>query len=503
MSCDDPIITPGGRGGIGVIQPQSGLDFPLIDPSADIRYLLADFYLAYDDPGHYSGAALFKHPLRIKWLYGVGCETVSAPGWAPAPIHAADIIVVDADNREVFNSTQLVPEGGDPEFRRFVKRSWSADYDIYEWIGNDAVCRAVVHKTWPTAFAIAPKNWPVHLAPVDATLDERAVYKMPRRLRSLRVVSGGVQVGAKIQHRGAIFTAEHNMSIANEEPSGAPMQNTNLVFTASPGAGTGKYDDCPDATVTSRPIYRINGAAANATGDILIAASDCLFARRATTRTSATVVPDAKAITIGTNCQPCCDCSDYGAVATYMNSVAEKYAEIGRRSHQVKLLYENNIARWIEQRECRLERPLRVSLTPQNCPNMDVVVMYCNHCQPCAENIVLEANFAAYPEPETVEVVCGYTTITAPEYGDETYMLSGTFPQYFIPIPHVTQGQSAYVRFRLRFEPKTFPYSVTATLTATQNGVPLTTNCESGTAAQAVATAALNCDANGATVRSC
>lgn len=115
MSCD-PIYTPDGRRGIGVNQPQSGLDYPLIAPSADIQYLLADFYLAYEDT-----AQEFVHPLRVKWLYGVGCAPNTAPSWAPTPTHAADILIVDATNRTVFNSTTLGPDTG---IARFASWCW-------------------------------------------------------------------------------------------------------------------------------------------------------------------------------------------------------------------------------------------------------------------------------------------------------------------------------------------------------------------------------------------
>lgn len=512
MPCPSFEFSPEGRQGIGVNQPQSGLDYPLVNPVSntpgdayDVRYLLADFYLAYDDPGLYNPAVpIAQHPLRIKWLYGVGCEAASAPGWAPAPLHEADILVVDANNRVVFNSTQPVPAGGDPEFRRFVKRPWSADYDVYEWIGNNAVCRMVVYKTWPTAFDIAPRNWPIHLAPSNAVLDERAVHKMPRRLRSLSVRADGVLVGAPVRRAGAIFAASHNMTIAAAAPTGQPLQDTSIIFNCEPGTGTGKYNDCPDSTVSSRPIYSINGVAANAFGDFNISAGDCLFSRRPTTRAGSIATPVSQTLTLGTNCQPCCDCADYADTASYMNRIAAKYAEIGRQGHRIKLLYESNIDRWVEQRECRLQRPLRVALTPQNCPNIDVALMYCNHCQPCAENVTLNVTFSAFPAPTAVNLVCGYTRLTAPGYSGVEFQLTGTYPTFSAELPPVELGSSAYVVCRLSYAPKTVPYAVTATLTATQNGAPLAAGCEQGAPpAEIVATAALNCNSDGTTLQSC
>jgi hypothetical protein len=508
MSCEEPVITPGGRGGIGVVQPQSGLDYPLVAPSDDVRYLLADFYLAYDDPGFYrSDELLRQHPLRIKWLYGVGCEPAAAPGWAPAPVHDADILIVDADDNTVFDSTQLVPEGGDTEFRRFLKRNWGDNYDVYEWTGLNGVCRLVVHKTWPPSFEIAPKNWPVHLAPENAVLDERAVYKIPRRLRSLTVVSQNAEVGA-VRQTGAIFAAGNNMIIANAATTTSGLrQNTNITFTAEPGAGAGKYDDCPEEP--SQPIYRLNGGTPNEYGDLTLSGPDCIWIRQPTTLNiegrAAPVRPNGKAaLAIGSNCPPCCDCPDYANTALYMNRIASRYATIGKRSHEVKLLHENNIDRWAEQRECRLQKPLKVILTPQNCPFMDVVIMYCNQCQQCAENGLLTVDFSTFPPGATATVECGYTFLHAPNYQGVEFTLQGLYPTFSAPLPPVDVGNSAYVKFRLRFSPKTYPFQVTAQLSGEINDSPVRAGCEADAPfAVATASAALNCSLSGGTIRNC
>lgn len=508
MSCADPTITPGGRGGIGVVQPQSGLDYPLVAPSDDVRYLLADFYLAYDDPGFYRSAETTrKHPLRIKWLYGVGCEPASSPSWAPAPIHAADILIVDTDNNTVFDSTQPVPAGGDPEYRRFIKRNWGPDYDIYEWIGNDAVCRLVIHKTWPPAFEISPKNWPIHLVPINAVLDERAVYKIPRRLRSLAVVSEDVEIG-KVARIGVTFVAGNNMILESADSTArGQRQNTNVTLTAEPGAGTGKYEDCPDSP--TQPIYRLNGATPNEYGDLVIAGPECIWIRQPTTlningRAVPVLTGGAATLAIGSNCPPCCDCPDYVDTALYMNQVARKYSSVGAFTHNVKLLHENNIDRWIEQRECRLQKPLRVLLTPQNCPLLDVVIMYCNQCHQCAENGALSINFSTFPAGATASVECGYTSLNAPGYNNVEYALQGTYPTFNALLPPVDLGSSAYVKFRLRFDPANYPYLVAATLTGTTNSSPLLIGCEPlALVASVTASAALNCNTDGGTVRSC
>lgn len=502
MSCDEFVTSPAGRRGIGVIQPQGGLDYPFVAPSADIRYLFADFYLAYDDPGLYrTDTPAAQHPLRVKWLYGVGCEPATKPNWAPTPTHAADILIVDANDQTVFDSTALVPTGGDATYQSFEKRAWSADYDIYEWIGNNAVCRLVVYKTWQPTDEPAPQNWPIHLTPTNAVLDERAVTKMPKRVRSLRI-RNGVLTQPVGRRTGIVFGAGNNMLLATAPVTNALRRNTQVSLAAVPGAGTGKFSDC--ATDSTSPIFTLNGASANKYGDFTISASDCLWIRRPTTRTDENIVTpvynnDTPVITIGSNCPPCCDCPDYRENGLYMNRVRNRYKRIGNRAHAVKLLHEDNIRRWTEQRECRLQKPLRAFLTPQFCPMLDVVLMFCNQCQHCATAVTMTANFSVYPEA-TAEVVCGHTILFAPGVPGRAFSVSGDWPTFSATLPPVDVGNSAYVKFRLKFTPKTYPYAVTVTLTGQDNGEPVLAGCTPDAAvAQGTDVAALSCTEAGLT----
>lgn len=508
MDCEDFVITPTGRSGIGVIQPQSGLDYPLVDPSEDIRYLIADFFLAYDDPGYYRATVeKRKHPLRIKWIYGLGCEASFVPPWAPSPAHSVDILIVDQTDEVVFDSTKLVPPGGDESYQSFQAINWGDDLVIYEWIGNDAVCRLLAYRAWPPAFEIEPKNWPLHITPTRAVLDERAIYKIPRRVKSLKVLSDNFVAG-RARRTGVVLATGYNMRIdVATAPVGLRL-NTNITFHAEPGEGIGKYDDCYDSE--SSPILRINGAAPNARGDFTMAGPDCIWIRQPTQIVDGRAVPvrhgDAATLAVGSNCPPCCDCPDYVETGRYMNRVAQRYATIGKKAHQVKLLHESNIDRWAEQRDCRLSRPLRLQMVAQNCPLMDVVMMYCNQCQACAENVRINIALQSFPGDATAEPECGYTLLYAPGYSGKEVALGGDYPNYYADLPPIDVGNSAYVKFRLRFTPKTYPHVVTGTLTAIDRytNSPIAAGCELGDPpASAVATETLNCTELGDTVRSC
>jgi hypothetical protein len=503
MSCADFVTSPEGRRGIGVIQPQSGLDYPFVAPSEDVRYLLADFYLAYDDPGLYrESVPVAQHPLRVKWLYGVGCSSASRPAWAPVPTHAADILIVDANDQTVFDSTKLVPTGGDNTYQQFQKRDWGTNYDIYEWIGNDAVCRIVVYKTWPAGNDPPPVNWPLHLAPENAVLDERAVTKMPKRLRTLKVKSGPLTLGP-LRRTAVVFGAGNNMRIMPAENTAGTRKETQITFDAIPGAGLGKFGDC--TTDSTTPIYAINGARANEYGDLTLTAGDCIWIRRPTTLVAPNTVTPVYAagtavIAIGSNCPACCSCADYSETALYMNRVRNRYKKIGARTHETKLLHENNIERWLTQRDCRLQKPLRAILTPQACPLIDVVLMFCNQCQQCATAVTMTATLSVYPAA-TAEIVPGYTRLYAPGVNGKPFTVEGEWPVFSAKLPPIDVGNSAYVRFRLRFTPRTYPYAVDINVTGDNAGMPILAGCdELAAAAYGSDSAALRCSELGGTL---
>ena len=86
---------------IGVNQPPSGgTNYPFVRPSEDIQYLLGDVYLSYPDDSY-----TYEYPLRIEWLYGFGTAPVTPPAGYPTPTHTHDVIIKDANDVTVFDST--------------------------------------------------------------------------------------------------------------------------------------------------------------------------------------------------------------------------------------------------------------------------------------------------------------------------------------------------------------------------------------------------------------
>jgi hypothetical protein len=543
MACPDFAISATGRQGIGVIQPQSGLDYPLVGPSVfttrdyarNIRYLLADFYFEYDDPAEYSAATKTAHPLRIKYLYGLGCiENTPVLGF-PTPVHDADIVLVDANNTVVFDTTAQPTE--------FASAAWGADYNIYTWKQARAMCRLVAYTTW-SAGDKEKQQFHRYLFPPDAVLDERAVYKLPRRLLSVSVRNGDSTTDKS--SNPVVFLNGYNTEISPAAPTATNFRaNTDVTFAAVAGSGKGKYTDCTEIA-NSKPITKINGVGADAFGNFLLSSSDCLWARRPTAYDESGIpTPLTTAqLQLGADCGPCCSCANYADTAKYMNDTSVRYKLIGQRAEDVRTYHEQNIARWLDQYNCSLQRPLKLVLAPQGCPYVDVIALLCNNCQTCIEPTTLTLlidvtggdDARAFPTLE-----CGYSETYATGLSNQIPSIgvlinNAGYPYGFtFALPQIKPNDSAYIKFRLKVlvpgegsdprrdrnspdteERPNGPYTVSGTLTATviSTNVQLFTGCpengegsdvpgETPVAAVATAAANLHCNERGRTEEAC
>ena len=512
MSCDDFIYTPHGRQGIGVIQPQSGLDYPFVNPSDDIRYLVADFYLAFDDNRVYAAAL----PLSIKYLYNVGCGPNDLPPSGPAPVHDADIVVVDKNGVEVLNTctgSGVV----------LTTRDWNTDYKIYEWVAPNAVCRLVAYTTWRTGEP-TPVNYVQYLAPQSALLDARTVYRMPKRLRSLSVRqnSGTTTIGPYV---GKIrFRNNYNVEIsAADTTTSAFVTTTRVNFSAEPGSGAGYFPVCGDGydeetqEPIPQPIKQINGVAANSAGDFLLAGSDCIYVRRPTAVVAGQLVPHPTAQQqVGADCVPCCACADYVSTALYMNQIRDKYKLIGTRANEVKNIHEENITKWRDKRNCAINNPLKLVMVPQCCPFMDIVTMICNPCTVCYPPSTLILTLETRVNVG-LSLVCRETTLYGSGGTSAQPVLStarvGNVTTITIPMLAVPGGSASYIKMRVRAEDSD-AIAAGPTITGTLTGLfapqsPILVGCDADVpavpraAAVATKTTSFNCSVAGTDTQPC
>lgn len=501
------VVDAHGRRGIGVVQPQSGLDYPFVAPSADIRYLLADLHVAVDDPSRYQQPeTFFKPPFYVKYLYGAGCVDNGAPAAFLTPTHAVDILVCDAQNNTVFDSTE--------NDATFTATTWSSNYKIIEWRSSRGSCRVILYTTWAENDPDR-RHYNKYLTPQNGMLDQRAVYILPKRLKSLAVAdAAGLLLPnqpEKITGK-VLFKNGYNTQLSYTSTTTGILSTASVVISAAAGSGAGKYPSCTDNADSGDapvpPITKINGVAVTATGDFLVAADGCLWAHRPTESTGETSVAAASAhLDFGAGCAPCCECQDYVDLGLQINQYRSQYANIGARVNETKQIHEQNIQKWLDQRNCGINHPLRLLMVAQRCPYMDIVCMVCNPCSECLYVSELALTLSA-PSGlgASAEVVAGYTAMFAPNINGRPSPVntdnSGGATTFRIPFPIVPAGDSAYIRFRVKLSVAA-EYAVNGTLSAvTTDGEPVLTGCSSDEArsiAAASATQALYCDDNGNT----
>jgi hypothetical protein len=444
MSCPEHLISQLGRQGVGVIQPQSGLDYPLVAPSEDIRYLIADFHLSLEND--VSGLA----PFYISNLYGVGCvENAPAEGFI-TPVHAADILVRGTGDEIVFDSSAADTE--------FEPKDWGNNYRLYNWKNEKGVCNLLVYTSWADTDG-SQRFYDKYLTPQNGRLDARAVYVTPRRLLSIRV---GTEENAERMAGKITFVNGYNTELtAADQTIENFLVNTNITVAAAAGSGKGKYSTCGDNTAPiTVPIKKINGVSATA-GDFLISATDCLYVRVPTSQTENDVEPNAHLLEIGAVCAACCQCDDYVELARNVNQYRNQYAYIGARVTEVKNIHEQNIDKWVAKQECAHQNPLRVSMVAQKCPFVDVAIEVCNSCGDCLpikeiELIIKQTNPRplAVNDAITLSVVEGGTSLyvdgklRSPPIIAQSTGVGCT--KFVIPFHPVKPGSSLYVRFRLR-----------------------------------------------------
>lgn len=534
---------PRGREGIGVVQPHAGTDYPLLDPSADVRDLLADFYLSYGDPGDYGGIG-FVAPFRIQWLSGFGTGPADSTPGAPTPVNAVDLLVVDAVGTVVFDSTLVIADLDHPN-SAFASRGWGPRLQIYEWSSELMVCRVVVHTKWSPDEDPVPREYPSQFLPAAALLDPRSCHRLPKRVLSIGAVL------SQLKRCGVEFVAGYNIKLTNARTQTKTLRaGAAITFDATPGGGLGIYPGCEP-----QPLYirRINGIEPSPTGDFLLAAADCYYVRQPmhwltggeSLSADAEVwpevllfpgnqldaeLPDPLAgqvktaagwppadnpayahLKVGNDCRPCCDCDDYVAVAEYLNRVRDRYAVVGQSTAAVNQKYLENRDRWLAIRECVYRRPLRLQLQPQICPYLDVLAQYVNNTDQCQQALALTVTLATAPPDGLGTQVPGYGIIYgvavlpgsfAP--GTQRYTLDGEWPTFTAHWDGVQPGATVYVKFRLSFAdcgvagdtPENLAaYIVQATLTGTLADSPIQIQTADGVfvAATVSASSSLEC----------
>jgi hypothetical protein len=468
---------PRGRQPISVDQPPSGgTDFPLVAPSADVQFLLGDFYLAYDDD-----RCEFTLPFRILRLYGFGSLAPASGPWTPT--HDYDVVVVDAEDNVVFDSSAA---------DHFNESDWplsSPRLKVLEWIGDTAVCRLTFHTQWSDGDVAAglDQDYSLYLEPESAELDGRTLLRVPPRVRSIRVGPTTI-AGSKLVLDSGFNAAWREVDL-NEELSAfrlslddlgidadSPIRtlrpgtrsSRRIMLSAVPGDGLGTVPGCEDVEPV---LKKLGKATPDESGNLLLDGEGCLKVQRPVGLVSHTprqfrylsnvlsAEQSAAAIEIGNDCGPCCPCDYFVRTYKGIASQWERWKSLAQDTGEIRDQHRENIARWVAEKSCRESNPLRVVLLSEYNCKAAVGGLYCNTNKCCAAPLVLRFTFQYYRGGSPLSLD-GFTCNQAEIDGSpqrragrahlqgESYALAGQWPVYEAILDYADPQDSSRVSFR-------------------------------------------------------
>lgn len=358
--------------------PQAGNDYPFTAEHALIP-LVQDLYLSYQDE-----TCEFVRPFRLRWLFGLGTNPGVQPGDMPTPTHDVDLVIIDADEQTVFDSTTA----------EFGVNDWGDDRRIYEWVGETGVCRLV-------AALDAVDEFDDHEDHDDAYLDARTYHRLQRRVSAVRVGLQRLTENVRIQ-------AGYNLALSVED--GARIDGGRFVnrinIDGVPGAGAGRLTGCEDVEPVLR---RINQQLPDAGGTFHIDADDCLrlqpslfitdteLTRTAQYTAEGYTAEEAKSLLkLYDDCRPCCDCDYFVRTYRGLSRLWDKWVVEAQDLETIRDTYTANRERWLDYYACRIANPIRIiALTERACRSF-FGASYCNTSKCCLNQVELRFTFQLF-----------------------------------------------------------------------------------------------------------
>ena len=432
---------PRARHPIGVNQPPNGgTNYPFIRPAPNIERLLGDFYLSYPDD-----TCSYAYPFRIQWMYGFGDRTVTPPAGYPIPSHDYDILIKDANDITVFDSS-LCGTGNDSD--NLVPYATSVWYDrlvIIEWTNasQDTVCRCTKFIGWDS-YSTDYQDYDEYIVPdaIDpddtpgGILDPRTYNKLPLRVRSLKVRKVYGDLGTVLQ--GSILLRSNynvelqvnstdialgdmnleDFGLVSTEPVGKGSRLKNRIsITSEPGLGTGTYPSC-DPDDTSSPLRRLNSAKGDDKQNIILDAGDgCIRLQRplelvgdcprsfefdgTAAGYSDTVAPHIHRFI--NDCSSCCDCDYFARTYQGLKRRWFAYQQIATDAVAARDQFKDNVTRWHYQKLCREGNPIVIVLRILPDCKADIGITFGNTSACCLLSVHVRLTFEYYNGVKWVE----------------------------------------------------------------------------------------------------
>lgn len=399
------MANPRGRQAIGVNQPPSGGSlYPFVRPSDEILELLGDFFVSFDDLNEE-----LVYPLRVAWLHGFGDVVVPAPpGW-PTPTHSHDLVVLDANDVVVFDSTQAAT---------FSSSTWDNRLLILEWTAGDRVCRCTKYTQW-TAADIASgqtRSYDTYITPTNGELQADCWYRLPKRVTSL-------QVGlTTITKRAAVLAEGYNMALSQATDQFLPRlslsgltrvkplvpgerQINRIVLDGTPGGGLGAFPGCVGEDISLRTINRVRS---NPYQEFTYDAEACIRIQRPVSVISelprelayaAFEFPPTEAqsaIKLSNDCTNCCDCTYFAQTYQGLKRQWFLYRDVAELAEETRDIYAGNRERWLTEKQIREADKIRLRVSIDGEGKIRWGVAFCNTSKCCLVNFKLYIFFVPY-----------------------------------------------------------------------------------------------------------
>jgi hypothetical protein len=397
---------PRGRQPIGLNQPPGGgTNYPFVKPSAEIKYLLADLFVSFDDL-----LEEVVYPLRVAWLYNFGTVSVTPPSGWPTPTNTRDIIIVDANAKVIFDSTVAT---------QFNETLWDNNrLRITEWITGENVCRVVAHNAWTQADIDdgQDQTYDDYIEPVNGELNGDTWYEMPKRVLSL-------QVGlTNIAQTRVVLSEGYNMALTHITNEIAPaftlpsFDSTKKLITgtraanrislaAEVGAGLGVFPGCIDAEQYLRTVNRVKG---NTYQNFTYDGDGCIRTQRPVGLTrldprefeyasfELSQIEAASAIEMLNDCTNCCECESFARTYQGIKRQWFLYRDVAELAEATRDQYSLNRDRWLVQKAIREAATLRLRVSADGNCKISWGAAHCNASKCCLTNVTMQLTWLYY-----------------------------------------------------------------------------------------------------------
>lgn len=464
-----PLVDPRAGDPLGPDYDDRG--YPFVNPSADVRDLIVDVALTIS-------ATDYAPPLRLGWVGGldsrIGWNSLLPVKPPPDPAtepplaslaaipdfvatHAADVVVYDADDHIVFDSTTA---------EDYSSGEYGPYLHSHRWRTADGVMRLTQRVRFPTRDAVF--RVPSTIKPRNAILVERVSAIASRRLAGISIPSGSVVGGS-----GLIETiGGWNVALSGAPaPAGPILPTATLTVSAEPGSGMGRP---PAETPAVQPIRDLAGGLAGGGGDLRARGDGCVHVGPEVAIVDGEALLTPGVLRVEGHCKPCCRCEEFAAAALALVRLWNQLQSAAASSEASRDQLAAGIARWSQLLEPTQGMVVFESFDAvlHSGRYLDVVVQACYSGSTCVNGFNIAFTAAVLGPPPgavvvavdessvTMTTVCGRSESVAinqlyppPNVNKLRAVVSpvGSFVEFQAFWPQVQPRSSVELRFRLEF----------------------------------------------------